>query len=87
MSNTFYSLLLGLIVLIDSIVTVKIGEEANPIILYFMKIFNLDLPEMMFWRTLFVWLAIFFLWTRDVQTKYLVFAYVMLYGILVVTIL
>ena len=85
-NNTFYSIVLGLIILIDSLTTFYVfGNEANPLLLGVMKLFTLSLGEMMFWRTIVIWSVIFFLWKQNVENKYLILMYCTLYGICVVT--
>lgn len=83
--NLMYSLLLGGVILADSIFTVYIGTELNPILLWIMDLFNLHLAEMMFWRTFVIWIAIYFLYNVGFENKYLIFMYITLYGICTVT--
>ena len=83
--NLFYSVALGALILLDSIVTFRIGTEANPILLWIMKLFDLSLGSMMFWRTILIWAAIYFLYRVGYENKYLIMMYATLYGICVVT--
>jgi hypothetical protein len=85
--NLFYSVALGALILLDSIVTYRIGNEANPILLWIMKAFDLTLGGMMFWRTVLIWGAIYFLYRVGYENKYLIMMYATLYGICVVTII
>jgi len=83
--NVYYSLALGALILLDSIVTARIGREANPILLWIMGLFSLSLGQMMFWRTAAIWAAIYFLYRAGFQNKYLLVMYSALYGICVIT--
>lgn len=85
--NMLYSLGLALLILIDSVVTINIGGEMNPLLLKIMEWFTLTLGEMMFWRTFVIWGLIYFLYKMGVQNKYIIVAYISLYGICLVTLL
>ena len=83
--SLYYSLVLGALILIDSAVTVKIGREANPLLLWVMNLFDLSLKSMMFWRTIFIWAAIYFLYRVGFNNKYLVIMYTALYAACLLT--
>lgn len=84
MHNRFYSLLLAFVVLLDSIITVEIGSEKNPLILWVMDFFNLGLNAMMISRTLVLWGLIYFLYRQKIPTKWIITAYIGLYIILLI---
>jgi hypothetical protein len=83
--NGLYSIILGSIILLDSIVTLQIGTEKNPILLKIMEILNLSLGSMMLWRTIVLWAAVYFLYKNSIKIKNIIFCYVLLYGILIIT--
>jgi hypothetical protein len=49
-----WTLILSLIVIADSFLTIYIGVEMNPIILWVMDIFNLSLEKVMYLRLLYI---------------------------------
>lgn len=70
-------ILMGIIVA-DSILTVYIGEELNPIILYFMNIFSIDLFYAMILRTFLLAPVVIFLHIHN-KAKITAILYVTIY--------
>jgi hypothetical protein len=85
--NLLYSILLGVVILMDSVFTVYVGSELNPILLWIQKGFDLTLAELMVWRTILIWAAIVFLYRVGFENKYLMVGYIALYGICILTVM
>lgn len=86
-SDLIYCYLLLFLVIADSLFTLHIGKEANPLLLFIMKSFDLSLLQMMIARTLILSLLIYFVHLfASKWIKYVIIAYIALYGLLIMVI-
>lgn len=78
--DLIYSYLMLFVVVLDSIFTIHIGKEANPLLLFIMNIFNLSIVKMMIYRTLGLSCLIWFIYKYSRKCmKYVLFSYIFLY--------
>lgn len=75
-----WTILLLLIVIIDSISTVYIfGMESNPLILWVMKSFDLSLKSAMIWRIVY-YLPLLFILDKTKYSKHVFISYLIIYS-------
>ena len=86
-SNLIYSYLLLFVIIADSLFTLYVGKESNPLLLAIMKSFDLTLLQMMMIRTvalsILIWLVYILV---EKWIKYVLVAYISLYGLLIMII-
>lgn len=80
--DRFFALLLALIIVADSYVTMKIGTELNPLILWCMKKFDLTLAQAMFWRAIWCLPLIYIIYKYG-KAKLTVGLYLAVYAIFI----
>lgn len=83
----FAFILMGIIIL-DSILTVAVGVEANHIYLWMMNKWGYTLEQLMFWRIPVLGVLIYFIYkfgTSTINIKHATFLYLGLYLVLVVS--
>lgn len=84
MDNKSFSWILFTIILLDSIVTSYIQEEANPIVLWQMKIFNLSLNEYLCWKVILSGIVIYLLSKQFYSyIKLTTYSYIGIYSVFV----